>query len=117
MPENADEIALDTITLDKLGLAHQLGETVHLSWTIAPGSDAHETADFTLCGIWQGNPAAMASHGPGSQRILQKRSAPASIRTWRGNLAASSGSPCSTSISWMTAILPERRRKSSPIPA
>lgn len=61
MPENADEIALDTITLDKLGLAHQLGETVHLSWTSAPGSDAHETADFTLCGIWQGNPAAMAS--------------------------------------------------------
>lgn len=61
MPENADEIALDTITLDKLGLAHQLGETVHLSWTSAPGSDAHETADFTLCGIWQGNPAAMTS--------------------------------------------------------
>lgn len=61
MPENADEIALDTITLDKLGLAHQLGESVHLSWTSAPGSDAHETADFTLCGIWQGNPAAMAS--------------------------------------------------------
>ena len=61
MPENADEIALDTITLDKLGLAHQLGESVHLSWTSAPGSDAHETADFILCGIWQGNPAAMAS--------------------------------------------------------
>lgn len=61
MPENADEIALDTITLDKLGLAHQLGETVHLSWTSAPGSDAHETADFILCGVWQGNPAAMAS--------------------------------------------------------
>lgn len=61
MPENADEIALDTITLDKLGLAHQLGESVHLSWTSAPGSDAHETADFILCGVWQGNPAAMAS--------------------------------------------------------
>ena len=61
MPENADEIALDTITLDKLGLAHQLGETVHLSWTSAPGGDAHETADFILCGVWQGNPAAMAS--------------------------------------------------------
>lgn len=61
MPENADEIALDTITLDKLGLAHQLGESVYLSWTSAPGSDAHETADFILCGVWQGNPAAMAS--------------------------------------------------------
>lgn len=61
MPENADEIALDTITLDKLGLAHQLGETVHLSWTSAPGSDESNSAEFTLCGIWQGNPAAMAS--------------------------------------------------------
>lgn len=61
MPENADEIALDTITLDKLGLAHQLGETVHLSWTSAPGSDESNSAEFTLCGVWQGNPAAMAS--------------------------------------------------------
>ena len=51
----------------------------------------------------------------GSQRISQRSSASASIRTRRGNLAASSGSPCSTSISWMTAILPERRRRSSPI--
>lgn len=61
MPEKADEIALDTITLDKLGLAHQLGESVHLSWTSAPGSDESNSANFTLCGIWQGNPAAMAS--------------------------------------------------------
>lgn len=74
MPENADEIALDTITLDKLGLAHQLGETVHLSWTSAPGSDAHETADFTLCGIWQGNPAAMASMAWASEDFAEKLS-------------------------------------------
>lgn len=74
MPENADEIALDTITLDKLGLAHQLGETVHLSWTSAPGSDAHETADFTLCGIWQGNPAAMASMAWVSEDFAEKLS-------------------------------------------
>lgn len=74
MPENADEIALDTITLDKLGLAHQLGETVHLSWASAPGSDAHETADFTLCGIWQGNPAAMASMAWVSEDFAEKLS-------------------------------------------
>ena len=74
MPENADEIALDTITLDKLGLAHQLGESVHLSWTSAPGSDAHETADFTLCGIWQGNPAAMASMAWVSEDFAEKLS-------------------------------------------
>ena len=74
MPENADEIALDTITLDKLGLAHQLGESVHLRWTSAPGSDAHETADFTLCGIWQGNPAAMASMAWVSEDFAEKLS-------------------------------------------
>lgn len=74
MPENADEIALDTITLDKLGLAHQLGETVHLSWTSVPGSDAHETADFILCGIWQGNPAAMASMAWVSEDFAEKLS-------------------------------------------
>ena len=74
MPENADEIALDTITLDKLGLAHQLGESVHLSWTSAPGSDAHETADFILCGVWQGNPAAMASMAWVSEDFAEKLS-------------------------------------------
>lgn len=74
MPENADEIALDTITLDKLGLAHQLGESVRLSWTSAPGSDAHETADFILCGVWQGNPAAMASMAWVSEDFAEKLS-------------------------------------------
>ena len=74
MPENADEIALDTITLDKLGLAHQLGETVHLSWTSAPGSDESNSANFTLCGIWQGNPAAMASMAWVSEDFAEKLS-------------------------------------------
>lgn len=74
MPENADEIALDTITLDKLGLAHQLCETVHLSWTSAPGSDESNSAEFTLCGIWQGNPAAMASMAWVSEDFAEKLS-------------------------------------------
>lgn len=74
MPENADEIALDTITLDKLGLAHQIGETVHLSWTSAPGSDESNSAEFTLCGIWQGNPAAMASMAWVSEDFAEKLS-------------------------------------------
>ncbi len=74
MPENVDEIALDTITLDKLGLAHQLGETVHLSWTSAPGSDESNSAEFTLCGIWQGNPAAMASMAWVSEDFAEKLS-------------------------------------------
>ena len=74
MPENADEIALDTITLDKLGLAHQLGETVHLSWTSAPGSDESNSAEFTLCGIWQGNLAAMASMAWVSEDFAEKLS-------------------------------------------
>ena len=32
MPTAADEIALDTLTLDRLGIPHQLGEPVTLEW-------------------------------------------------------------------------------------
>lgn len=85
MPENADEIALDTITLDKLGLAHQLGETVHLSWTSAPGSDESNSAEFTLCGIWQGNPAAMASMAWVSEDFAEKLSVGVDQNAARGS--------------------------------
>lgn len=61
MPQAADEIALDTITLDKLGLAHELGTSVKLSWVedVASGETVQKT--FTLSGYWEGNAAAMAS--------------------------------------------------------
>lgn len=61
MPEAADEVALDSITLDKLGVSHELGTTVHLTWITDTTSGETESRDFTLCGTWDGNAVAMAS--------------------------------------------------------
>lgn len=74
MPQAADEIALDTITLDKLGLSHELGQTVTLSWN-GGGEDDSKESRFTLCGIWQGNPAAMASMAWVSEDFADAQSA------------------------------------------
>lgn len=61
IPEQADEIALDKITLDKLGLSDRIGDTVTLRWVEDLASGETKEASFTLCGTWPGNPAAMAS--------------------------------------------------------
>lgn len=75
LPETADEIALDTITLEKLGLSQELGQRVTLNWTGDPAQDGAERDTFTLCGIWEGNPAAMASMAWVSQDFAAKASA------------------------------------------
>lgn len=61
MPQAADEIALDSITLDKLGISHELGTKVRLTWSEDAAGTTNQQRTFTLCGTWQGNPAAMAS--------------------------------------------------------
>ncbi len=63
MPQTADEIALDTIALDRLGIPHELGRTVTLEWR-KDYADPNETpmqAEFTLCGFWEGNESGYAS--------------------------------------------------------
>lgn len=54
MPEQKDEIALDTLVLGRLGIPLELGQTVTLEW-----EDASST--FTLCGWWEGNLSSYAS--------------------------------------------------------
>lgn len=61
MPTAADEIALDTLTLDRLGIPHQLGETVTLEWRKDLAKDEVTTSTFTLCGFWEGNESVYAS--------------------------------------------------------
>ena len=61
MPAAENEIALDTITLDKLGLPHEVGEEITLQWRRDLNSDEYTTSHFTLSGYWEGNSAAMAS--------------------------------------------------------
>ncbi|MDC7288776.1 ABC transporter permease [Blautia schinkii] len=83
MPANADEIALDTITLQRLGIPAELGQKVSLKWVsespnVSESSDGSEssevpvstnaseapeliTSEFTLCGWWEGNLSSYAS--------------------------------------------------------
>lgn len=51
MPEREGEIALDTLTLDSLGIAHKLGEPVETEWTPWSGGETRKET-FTLCGYW-----------------------------------------------------------------
>ena len=63
LPQAADEIALDTLTLDRLGIPHELGAPVTLEWREDSSDPDAETirADFTLCGFWEGNQSSYSS--------------------------------------------------------
>lgn len=55
MPQAADEVALDIVTLDRLGIPRELGQAVTLEWRKTPTSDEKISPTFTLVGFWEGN--------------------------------------------------------------
>ena len=55
LPEKENEAAMSAMTLDLLGLPHELGTKVHLAYDTGHG---REEDDFLLCGIWEGDPLA-----------------------------------------------------------
>ena len=63
MPQAMGEVALDTITLDRLGIPHEIGQPVTLEWRkdISDPGTAPMKAAFTLCGFWEGNQSSYAS--------------------------------------------------------
>ena len=61
MPQAEDEIALDTSVLDRLGIPHELGQTVSLEWRKDLNGDEVTTSTFTLCGFWEGNQSSYSS--------------------------------------------------------
>ncbi len=61
MPQAADEIALDNIVLDKLGIPHELGQRVTLEWIADFQEEENRVSEFTLCGFWEGNESSYAS--------------------------------------------------------
>ena len=61
MPQAEDEIALDTSTLDRLGIPQELGQTVTLEWRRDLSGDEVTTSTFTLCGFWEGNQSSYSS--------------------------------------------------------
>lgn len=61
MPVKANEIALDTILLDRLQLPHTLGSTITISWKKNPISEEVLTEQFILSGFWEGDNVASTS--------------------------------------------------------
>ena len=54
MPVQENEIALDTITLDKMGLPYELGQEITLQWRKDLNGEEITTSTFTLSGYWDG---------------------------------------------------------------
>ncbi len=73
MPVQVREIALDTITLDKLGLPYELGQEITVKWRKDLTSDEYTTSTFVLSGYWDGNFAAMASMAWVSEAFVQSQ--------------------------------------------
>ena len=71
MPMQEKEIALDTLTLDKMGLSYELGQEITLRWRRDLSSGEYTTSDFYLSGYWEGNSAAMASMAWVSEAFIQ----------------------------------------------
>ncbi len=61
LTEAEDEIALDTMVLDRLGIAHELGTPVTIQWMADFVSKEVRTSTFTLCGFWEANENSYAS--------------------------------------------------------
>lgn len=58
LPENDDELATDTLVLERLGVTAQLGQKVSLTYSI---NGQQQTDTFTLVGFWQGDKLMPAS--------------------------------------------------------
>lgn len=61
MPQKENEIALDTLILDRLGVPLELGQEVTLEWRADLNSSDITSSSFTLCGWWEGNRSSYAS--------------------------------------------------------
>jgi len=75
LPESENEIALDTITLDKMGIPYEIGQTITLTWRQDLNSSDYTTSSFVLCGYWNGNHAALASMAWVSESFVEKECA------------------------------------------
>ncbi len=72
MPEAEQEIALDTIVLDRLGIPHELGQKVTLEWIADFAEEQNRVSEFTLCGFWEGNESSYASFAWVDKEFAQK---------------------------------------------
>lgn len=80
MPEREDEIALDTLVLDRLGAPHELGTQITVRWMRDFVSKEKETSTFTLCGFWEANESIYASMAWVDREFAEKAAGAAGIR-------------------------------------
>lgn len=73
MPESRDEIALDTLVIERLGIRPELGEQVTLEWREDINSEEKTSDTFTLCGYWEGNLSSYASMAWVSEDFVRER--------------------------------------------
>ncbi len=72
MPETEEEIALDTLVLDRLGVAHEPGAQVTIDWIADLETKEVQTSTFTLCGFWEANESSYASMAWVSREFVRK---------------------------------------------
>lgn len=73
MPQKENEIALDTLVLDRLGISHELGQTVTLTWRKENAAKNEiTTSTFILCGFWECNESSYASMAWVSRSFIDK---------------------------------------------
>ncbi|MDR0861185.1 MAG: ABC transporter permease [Oscillospiraceae bacterium] len=69
MPQKETEIACSTITLDLLGIPHEIGASVPLEHSV---NGKKYTETFTLCGYWTGDPVMAAQQAWVSREYCDK---------------------------------------------
>lgn len=85
LPIGENEVALDTITLDHLGVPYELGQEITLCWRKDLNDDEYTTDSFILSGYWDGNDAAMASMAWVSEAFVEKECIDIDQKTQRAN--------------------------------
>lgn len=85
-PQAADEIALDSFTMDSLGIPHEMGQKVTLEWRTADGR--MRESSFILCGWWTspaGYSESCAWVSPeGCRKLLSDWDAPNAVNVMLG---------------------------------
>lgn len=69
VPKKADDIAMDTNSLDLLGVPHKIGEKITLQMTVY---QKRVTREFTLCGYWESDPLLNVGFGLVSPAYCEK---------------------------------------------
>lgn len=87
LPQTAEEIAVDTIILDRLGVSHELGQQIRLEWIADFTEEESRVSEFTLCGFWEGNESIYASMAWVSREFAEDASGKSGVSTASARLA------------------------------